>query len=430
MKCNVQKLCGSCLGLSINEKALAKQKQEQVQQLMDGYHLNVDVQPVIEAKCSRGYRNKVIVGFAKDKDCHVFSGLYAANSHRIINTAGCAMHPAIVNQIIARITELVDSMKIMLYNPKTGTGLLRHVLIRYAHSTGEVMVVFVTAEKQFPSRRNLVNELVKDFPQIKTIVQNINPRDTSIVLQDETIVLYGNGYITDDLCGLKISFGPSSFYQINSDQCEVLYNLAKKLLNLKPTDTVLDTYCGVGTIGLVMAEACRQVTGVEVNKMAVKNAIYNAKANNIQNIRFIAMDSTRFMMEARKMRQHYNAIILDPPRAGTTPAFIDIACSLHPDQILYISCDPKTQARDLNLFRKAGYVTDKIYLVDMFPYTNKIESLCILKQKVFKSGKFVPTKSLEGPKKTMRKSNGRPSKGYVPNGGRTPKKAPRKKRSF
>ena len=269
-------------------------------------------------------------------------------------------------------------MKIQLYNPKTRTGLLRHVLIRYSASTSQAMVVFVTARKEFPSRRNLVHVLTEKFPQIVTIAQNINPRDTSIVLQDETLLLYGKGMITDDLCGLKISYSPSAFYQIHHDQCEALYKLGADLLQLNDRDKVLDTYCGVGTIGLYLSRFCKQVTGVEINRDAVENAILNARQNDISNIRFIAMDSTRYMAEARRSHQHYDAIVLDPPRAGTTPSFIENACALKPAKILYITCDPSTQIRDLKMFRKFGYTSSHMELVDMFPNTEHIESVVLL----------------------------------------------------
>lgn len=378
MKCKIQKLCGGCVGLSVKNEDLLEKKKLAVQDVMDKYHLNVNVDKVYMAENTLQYRNKVIVGFAKDKDKKVYSGLYASRSHKVLNSKGCMMHPDILNQIIDKITELIDSMKLELYNERTGTGLIRHVLLRYARTTGEVMVVFVTAKKMFPSRRNLVNALVSEFPQIKTIVQNINGRNTSVVLQDESIVLYGDGMITDILCGLKISFTSSSFYQIHAEQTEVLYGLAKSMLDLKKTDTILDTYCGVGTIGLTMADDVKFVTGVEINKAAVENAIYNARQNKIKNCRFVAMDSTKFMFEAKKVHQNYNIIILDPPREGTTTSFIQNACALHPDKILYISCDPKTQARDLNQFRKENYVTRQIQLVDMFPRTEHIESICVL----------------------------------------------------
>ena len=294
-----------------------------------------------------------------------------------------------VNEIINKITELVGSMKLELYNERTGTGLLRHVLIRWGHKTDEVMVVFVTSQKIFPSRKNMVRVLTSEFPQIKTIVQNINPRKTSIVLQDEAIVLYGDGMIHDELCGLDIAFSHNSFYQIHSEQCEVLYGLAKKMLDLKETDTVLDTYCGVGTIGLTMTDSCKKVMGVEVNPDAIENAKYNAKQNKIKNIEFVAMDSTEFMRQARKYHNHYDAIILDPPRAGTTKDFIECATALNPRKILYISCDPRTQVRDLNQFRKQGYVTNKLELVDLFPYTDHIETVAVLSRKSA-SKSFIP----------------------------------------
>lgn len=402
MKCKVEKLCGGCQLLKINREEQAKQKREYVEKIMEKSHLDVKVAPVLMAKNDLYYRNKVIVGFAKDKERNVYSGLYAAHSHRVVNTSGCLMQPHLINKIIDEITKLVESMKIELYNERTGTGLLRHVLIRYAHATNEVMVVFVTSKKMFPSRRNLVNALVKQFPQITTIIQNINSRQTSIVMQDESIILYGKGYITDILCGLKISFSANSFYQIHSEQCEVLYELAKEMLALRPQDKVLDTYCGVGTIGLSLASQCREVTGVEINGDAIKMAKQNAAQNNIKNVRFIAMDSTQFMKEARKFHQSYQAIILDPPRAGTTKMFIESACSLQPNRILYISCDPKTQARDLIFFKRFGYYTDEIRPVDMFPYTDHIETVALLTKRKMRSNK-VPFQSQ--PKKGKGQNN-------------------------
>lgn len=379
MKCKVSKLCGGCQLLQIPYEKQAKIKQQKVEDLVQKNHLHLTVMPPHMGKQAISYRNKVIVGFAKQpKTKQIFSGLYAPHSHRVINTKGCLMHPKLVNEIIDEITYLADSMKLQLYNPKNGTGLLRHVLIRYAKDTNQVMVVFVTSRKEFPSRRNMVKALTSKFPQIRTILQNVNPRDTSVVLENETSILYGDGMITDKLCGLDISFTPSAFYQINHDQCEVLYSLAAQMLNLSGKETLLDTYCGVGTIGLALAKDCKEVTGVEINRDAVANAKFNAKANEIKNIRFVAMDSTRFMEEAKQVRMQYDAIVLDPPRAGTTRTFIQSACGLKPKKILYISCDPRTQVRDLKIFKEFGYVGKKMELVDMFPNTDQIESLVLL----------------------------------------------------
>ena len=391
MKCKVEKICGGCSLLKLKPSMQADKKKKDVEELVEKAHLKVRVGDVHMAKNDTHYRNKVIIGFAKDKG-KVYSGLYAPHSHRVVKTENCIMQPKLVNEIINKITELVGSMKLELYNERTGTGLLRHVLIRWGHKTDEVMVVFVTSQKMFPSRKNMVRVLTSEFPQIKTIVQNINPRKTSIVLQDEAIVLYGDGMIHDELCGLDIAFSHNSFYQIHSEQCEVLYVLAKKMLDLKETDTVLDTYCGVGTIGLTMIDSCKKVMGVEVNPDAIENAKYNAKQNKIKNIEFVAMDSTEFMRQARKYHNHYDAIILDPPRAGTTKDFIECATALNPRKILYISCDPRTQVRDLNQFRKQGYVTNKLELVDLFPYTDHIESVCVLEKKQFNAK---PTKKAQ-----------------------------------
>ena len=225
MKCKVEKICGGCSLLKLKPSMQADKKKKDVEALVEKAHLKVRVGDVHMAKNDTHYRNKVIVDFAKDKG-KVYSGLYAPHSHRVVKTENCIMQPKLVNEIINKITELVGSMKLELYNERTGTGLLRHVLIRWGHKTDEVMVVFVTSQKIFPSRKNMVRLLTSEFPQIKTIVQNINPRKTSIVLQDEAIVLYGDGMIHDELCGLDIAFSHNSFYQIHSEQCEVLYGLA------------------------------------------------------------------------------------------------------------------------------------------------------------------------------------------------------------
>lgn len=404
MKCPVSKLCGGCDLLHVQYEKQAAVKRRQVADLLENAHLHIQLGSVHMAQDAFGYRNKVIYGFAKDKNRHVYGGLYAPKSHRVINTKGCCMQPDLVNSILETIASLIESMKIQLYNPKTGTGLLRHVLIRYARSTDQVMVVFVTTQRDFPSRKNLVRALREKYPQIVTIVQNINPRDTSIVLQNQSQILYGKGTITDRLGGLDITFSSSSFYQIHHDQCETLYSLAAQMLDLKDSDEVLDTYCGVGTIGLVLARQAKAVTGVEINKEAIENARFNAKANGIDNIRFVAMDSTRFMEEAARVHKHYDAIVLDPPRAGTTREFIQSACALSPEKILYISCDPKTQVRDLRQFARSGYTGKTMELVDMFPNTSHVETLIVLTRKpgALKKAAYSPERSRNKPGRPLR----------------------------
>lgn len=377
MKCKVSKICGGCNLLHLDYEKQIQEKKNNVEALLKRNRLKLQIENVYKANRIKGYRNKIIVGFAKYKG-KVVSGLYAPHSHAVVATKNCLMHPRNVDAIIGRITELVDSMKIELYNEKTGTGLLRHVLIRYASQTNQVMIVFVTAKRAFPSRRNLVNALVSEFKEIKTILQSVNPRNTSVVLENEAFVLYGDGTITDKLCGLDFTMGANTFYQVHHDQCELLYKVAKEKLQLQGQETVLDTYCGIGTIGLSLADSCKMMTGVEINADSIGFAKGNAKQNRIKNARFVSMDSTRFMEEAKKHHTHFDVIVLDPPRAGTTPTFIENACALRPKKILYISCDPRSLVHDLHLFFRQGYKAKSMDLVDMFPNTTNVESVILL----------------------------------------------------
>ena len=354
-----------------------EQKQAMVEELINKNHLPIKVGPIHSAALDKHYRNKVIVAFAKHKG-RVYAGQYAPHSHRVIKDGGKSLQPKIINDIIDTITELVQSMKIYLYNEQTGTGVLRHVLIRWGHATNEVMVVFVTGTNMFPSRKNMVHALRNKHPEIKTILQEVNGRKTSVVMENKPMVLYGKGTIDDILCGKRITIPATAFYQIHSQQCEVLYGLAKEKLQLTGKETILDTYCGLGTIGLSLADACKSVMGVEINKEAIHYAKINARQNHIKNMQFVDMDATAFMMEAKRYHHPYDVIVLDPPRAGTTQQFIYASTSLAPKKILYISCDPRTLVRDLKQFRRAGYVTDRLDLVDMFPRTEHVESVVLL----------------------------------------------------
>lgn len=354
-----------------------EQKQDIVEELVKKNHLPIEVGPIHSAALDKHYRNKVIVAFAKHKG-RVYAGQYAPHSHRVIKDGGRSLQPKIINDIIDTITELVQSMKIYLYNEQTGTGVLRHVLIRWGHATNEVMVVFVTGTNIFPSRKNMIHALKNKHPEIKTILQEVNGRKTSVVMENKPMVLYGKGTIDDILCGKRITIPATAFYQIHSQQCEVLYGLAKEKLQLTGKETVLDTYCGLGTIGLSLADSCKSVMGVEINKEAIHYAKINARQNHIKNMQFVDMDATAFMMEAKRYHHPYDVIVLDPPRAGTTQQFIYASTSLAPQKILYISCDPRTLVRDLKQFRRAGYVTDRLDLVDMFPRTEHVETVVLM----------------------------------------------------
>ena len=268
-----------------------------------------------------------------------------------------------------------------VFDEDTGYGFLRHVLVRTAHATGEIMVVLITASPVFPSKNNFVKALRKVHPEITTVVQNVNGRDTSMVLGEKEHVLYGPGFIVDVLCGKKFRISSKSFYQINPVQTEKLYNLAIEAAGLTGKETVVDAYCGIGTIGIVAASAAKEVIGVELNKDAVRDAVTNAKANGEKNIRFYNNDAGKFMVQMASQNAHADVVFMDPPRSGSTEEFMDAVAILNPDRVVYVSCNPETLARDLAYFKKKGYRTEKAWAVDQFPATSHVETVCLLSRK-------------------------------------------------
>ena len=269
------------------------------------------------------------------------------------------------------------------YNEDTGKGFLRHILVKRGFATNQIMLVLVTGTPVFPSKNNFVKAILKQFPEITTIVQNINPYRTNLVLGDNQKVLYGKGYIEDILCGCRFRISPKSFYQINPVQTEVLYGKAIEFANLKGNETVLDTYCGIGTIGIIAAKnGAGNVIGAELNGDAVRDAIVNARANNLKNIRFYKADAGEFMREAADEDEKPDVVFMDPPRAGSDRKFLDSLIKMSPKKVVYVSCNPETLARDLAyLTQNSPYKAQKIQPVDMFPHTAHIETVVKLVRK-------------------------------------------------
>ena len=269
------------------------------------------------------------------------------------------------------------------YNEDTGKGFLRHILVKRGFATNQIMLVLVTGTPVFPSKNNFVKAILKQFPEITTIVQNINPYRTNLVLGDNQKVLYGKGYIEDILCGCRFRISPKSFYQINPVQTEVLYGKAIEFANLKGNETVLDTYCGIGTIGIIAAKnGAGNVIGAELNGDAVRDAIVNARANNLKNIRFYKADAGEFMREAADEDEKPDVVFMDPPRAGSDRKFLDSLIKMSPKRVVYVSCNPETLARDLAyLTQNSPYKAQKIQPVDMFPHTAQIETVVLLSHK-------------------------------------------------
>ncbi|WP_175614975.1 23S rRNA (uracil(1939)-C(5))-methyltransferase RlmD [Piscibacillus halophilus] len=366
---------GGCQIQHMTYEAQTQFKQKVVDDLMKPYG---KPDPIITMDHPYDYRNKNVMTFGLNKKRQIISGLYAPNSHRIIPMKGSIIHDPKADEIIQTVTELAKSFKLQPYNEDTGQGFLRHVMVKVGKKSGEVMVVIVAANPMFKGKKNFVKALRKEHPEISTILLNINNRNDSMVLGDQEKVLFGKGTITDTLCGLEFEISAKSFYQINPVQTEKLYNEAIEMAELTGKEKVVDAYCGIGTIGLVASKAAGKVIGVELNKDAVRDAIRNSKRNNIQNARFYQADAGEYMSQLAAQGEHIDVVFLDPPRSGSDEAFLSSLVKLKPSRVVYISCNPETQARDLKYLVKKGYEVKRMQPVDMFPQTSHIESIALL----------------------------------------------------
>lgn len=315
------------------------------------------------------YRNKIQVPFGYDKQNRLVYGFYKFKSHDIISNSECVIEDEAHISILKNIKVLLQKFGIKAYDEDRRTGIIRHVLIRVGKITKEVMVVLIVNEKSFKSKRDFVKELVALNPEITTVVLNENHRKTNVILGEREEILYGPGFIYDELCGLKFKISSKSFYQINPVQTEILYNLAIKKAELKDSDVILDAYCGIGTIGLIAAKHVKEVIGVEIVKDAIIDAKNNAKLNNITNSKHYCDDCSNFMLDKK-----FDVIFVDPPRKGLDISFTNALLKNKPKKIVYISCDVATLARDLSIL-KSKYDIKTIDLVDMFPHTRHVETV-------------------------------------------------------
>lgn len=383
-KCSVSKKCGSCQyqGVSYKEQLAAKQKR--MKKLLGKF---ANVKPIIGMDDPFYYRNKVHAVFDRDKKGNIICGTYEAKTHKVVPIEECMIEDKISQEIIRTIRDMLKSFRIKTYDEDTGYGLLRHVLVRRGFSTDEIMVVLVIGSPIFPSKNNFVKALRKKYPQITTVVLNVNDKKTSMVLGERDIVIYGKGYIRDTLCGCTFRISPQSFYQVNPVQTEILYKIAIEYAGLGRKETVIDAYCGIGTIGLVAAKRAKNVIGVELNPDAVRDARINAKENKITNARFYQGDAGEFMENMAENGEHADVVFMDPPRTGSDKKFMSSVIKLNPSRIVYISCGPETLARDLEYLTKHGYDVRKIQPVDMFSFTDHCENICLLTKKFEKQTK-------------------------------------------
>ena len=377
-QCPVFKKCGGCQYLNLTYEEQLEKKKKELQRLLKGI---CPIHEVIGMENPWHYRNKVHAVFSHDRKGNPISGVYQENSHIVLPVESCLIEDEKADEIIGTIRGMLKSFKIRTYDEDTGYGLLRHVLVKRGFATGEIMVVLVTASPVFPSRNNFVKVLRQKHPEITTVIQNINGRDTSMVLGDREQVLYGKGYIEDVLCGCRFRISARSFYQVNPVQTEVLYSKAMEYAGLTGKETVVDAYCGIGTIGIVASRKAKQVIGVELNPDAVRDAVRNARANKIDNIRFYQGDAGDFLQKMAANGEKADVVFMDPPRSGSTERFMAAAAAMGPKRIVYVSCGPDTLARDLKYLRKKGYRVEKGVGVDLFPWTGHVETVALLTRK-------------------------------------------------
>lgn len=373
--CPLYRKCGGCQIQNMSYPRQLQWKQSKVEHLLKKFH---SVEPIIGMETPYHYRNKVQAAFALDRRRRIISGIYQSSTHHVVPVDTCMIEDRTADRIIVTIRHLMKDFRIEPYDEVTGRGLLRHVLVKRGFSTGEVMVVLVTVSPVLPAKKNFTRALLEAHPEITTVVLNINDRYTSMVLGEAEKVLYGPGYIEDRLCGCTFRISAKSFYQINPLQTEILYGKAIEYAGLTGTETVIDAYCGIGTIGLTAADRAESVIGVEVNRDAVRDAIENARRNQIKNARFYAADAGEFMSGMAEEGKHADVVFMDPPRAGSDRKFLSSLVKLSPKRVVYISCNPETQERDLLFLTAHGYRVEKIQPVDMFPHTNHVECCSLL----------------------------------------------------
>ncbi|NCB91896.1 MAG: 23S rRNA (uracil(1939)-C(5))-methyltransferase RlmD [Clostridia bacterium] len=374
-KCPFAKKCGGCQYQGMEYEEQLKEKEKYVRSTLKEFG---KPEPIVGMEDPYFYRNKVHSVFKHHRSGDVIAGIYEEGSHRIVPVTECQIENQEADAVIQTIRKLAKSFKIKIYNEDSEFGLLRHVLIRTGHATGEMLVVLVAASPVFPSKNNFVKALRKEHPSITSVVLNVNNKRTNMVLGDRNITLYGKGYIEDVLCDCRFKISPNSFYQVNPVQTEILYKKAIKMAKLTGKERVVDAYSGIGTIGLIAASQAKEVIGVELNKDAVRDAVGNAKRNGIKNIQFYQEDAGKFLVSMAEQGEKVDVVFMDPPRAGSDEAFLGSIVTISPARVVYVSCNPQTLARDLLYMKKNGYKVERICPVDMFPFTNHVETVVLM----------------------------------------------------
>lgn len=377
-RCPHAKKCGGCQLQNLSYPQQLQYKQVKCIRLLGSF---CHVDEILGMETPYHYRNKVQAAFARTRGGKIISGVYQAASRRVVAVESCLIEDEKADEIIGTVRMLLGQFHLLPYDPDTGKGFLRHVLVKRGFKSGQIMVVLVTGSPVFPGKQAFVRALLNKHPEITTILQNVNGAHTGLVLGEREFVLYGPGKIEEQLGDCTFQISAKAFYQINPVQTEVLYKKALEFAALDGTQTVIDAYCGTGTIGIFAAGRAKQVIGVELNGDAVSDARENAKLNDVQNIRFFKADAGEFMTGMAKAGEKADVVLMDPPRAGSDRAFLSSLLTLAPKRVVYVSCNPETLRRDLVFLSKNGYRVRKIQPVDMFPHTKHIETVAVLSRK-------------------------------------------------
>ena len=377
-ECKICHACGGCVFQQYDYQTELEFKTKKVkEQFRKVGHMDVDVLPCIGMENPRHYRNKIQMPFGKDNRGNVYCGFYKQGTHVIVPVKDCKIESEKAEPILEAACRLMKTMRVAPYEEDRRFGVIRHLLIRTSRETDEIMVVLVTAVDSFPGRNNFVKALLKECPQISTVIQNINSRQTNVILGERERILYGKGYIEDSLCGLKFRISPKSFFQTNPVTTEKLYSYAIKAAKLTQEDIAFDAYSGIGTIGLIAAKECGLVVSVELVGAAVRDGKLNAERNGIKNFQMYKDDASSFMVRVAEKGQHVDVLFMDPPRKGSDQRFLDALLKLKPSRVIYVSCDPSTLARDVAYINKS-YKIESIQPFDMFPRSFHVETVVSL----------------------------------------------------
>ena len=380
-KCGVCTACGGCQLQQLSYQAQLDFKTKKVADAFRRNNLeNIKVLPCISAENPYEYRNKIQVPIGRDPHGHIVSGFYRSGTHKIIPIDKCWIEDPKASKIISELKNLMKEFHYSPYDEDTRTGLIRHVLIRTSYHYDEVMVTFVTNQDEFRGKNNFVKELIKRCPNIKSLIQNINIRDTNVILGEKERTLYGPSVIKDSILGVDFLISSKSFFQVNPVQVEKLYGKALEFANLNKDENILDAYCGIGTISLCASKYCKKVMGVEIVREAIVDAKKNAKLNNITNAEFLLGDAGEVFEKLTAQGEKYSTVFVDPPRKGLDLKFIDTLLRLKPKKVVYVSCEPETLARDVALLSEK-YEVNTVQPVDMFPMTFHVETVVSLRLK-------------------------------------------------